>query len=98
MCVFARHNALADPPFSRMDFVSCRNLLIYLGQEMQQRVIPILHYALRPGGYLWLVSSETEGSPRNLFDLDLPRHKVYRKKRTKKQEALVPVTLYGNAE
>ena len=55
-CVFARHNVLAEPPFSRMDLISCRNLLIYLDSEVQQRVVPILHYALQPSGYLWLGS------------------------------------------
>ena len=67
-CVFARHNVLSDPPFSRMDLVSCRNMLIYLGGEVQQKVMPILHYALRPGGYLWLGSSETIGPYRDLFE------------------------------
>lgn len=98
VCVFARHNVLADPPFSRMDFVSCRNLLIYLGQELQQRVIPILHYALQAAGYLWLGSSETVGNHRDLFELELPRHKVYRRKRGKRREVLAPVALYGPGE
>jgi len=80
MCVFARHNVLTDPPFSRTDLVSCRNLLIYLGQEVQQRVVPILHYALRPDGFLWLGASETIGSYRDLFELDDVKHKIYRKK------------------
>ena len=62
MCVFARHNVLADPPFSRIDLISCRNLLIYLEPVLQQRVMPILHYALKPDGFLWLGSSETIGA------------------------------------
>ena len=68
-CIFARHNALSDPPFSRIDLVSCRNMLIYLGTELQQKVIPILHYALRPNGFLWLGTSETIGAYRDLFEL-----------------------------
>ena len=80
LCVFARHNILTEPPFSRIDFISCRNLLIYLGGEMQQRIIPILHYALRPDGYLWLGKSETIGQFRDMFDLVDSRHKIYRKK------------------
>src|SRR5262249_5858318 len=80
VCVFARHNVLTEPPFSRIDLVSCRNLLIYLGQEMQQRVIPILHYALQPGGFLWLGNSETIGAYRDLFELETPRQKIYHKK------------------
>ena len=79
-CVFARHNILTEPPFSRIDLISCRNLLIYLGPEMQQRVIPILHYALRPNGHLLLGKSETIGTFRDLFDLVDARHKIYRKK------------------
>ena len=51
MCVFARQNVLADPPFSRMDLVACRNVLIYLEPVLQQRLIPMLHYALRDHGY-----------------------------------------------
>jgi two-component system CheB/CheR fusion protein len=80
MCVFARQNVLADPPFSRMDLVACRNLLIYMEPVLQQRVIPLLHYALRSDGFLWLGSSETIGSYRELFDLLDPKHKIYAKK------------------
>jgi two-component system CheB/CheR fusion protein len=79
-CIFARHNLLAEPPFSRIDMVSCRNLLIYLGNSVQQAVIPILHYALRPKGFLWLGNSETIGSYRDLFELHDPKQKVYVKK------------------
>ncbi|HEY7238211.1 MAG TPA: chemotaxis protein CheB, partial [Burkholderiales bacterium] len=80
MCVFARQNVLADPPFSRLDLVACRNLLIYLEPQQQQRLIPMLHYALRNQGYLWLGGSETIGAYRELFDpLDI-RHKIYAKK------------------
>jgi two-component system, chemotaxis family, CheB/CheR fusion protein len=60
-CVFARHNVLVDPPFSRVDLISCRNLLIYLEPPLQQRVVAILHYALKPSGFLWLGASETIG-------------------------------------
>jgi two-component system CheB/CheR fusion protein len=69
MCVFARQNVLADPPFSRLDLVACRNLLIYLEPAQQQRLIPMLHYSLRNHGYLWLGGSETIGSYREPFDL-----------------------------
>ncbi|MGH7695074.1 MAG: CheR family methyltransferase, partial [Gemmatimonadaceae bacterium] len=80
MVVFARHNVLTDPPFSRVDLISCRNLLIYLEPVLQQRVIPILHYGLRPNGYLWLGSSETIGSYRDLFEADDVRQKLYTRK------------------
>jgi two-component system CheB/CheR fusion protein len=80
MCIFARQNVLADPPFSRLDLVACRNMLIYLDPALQQRVIPLLHYALRSDGFLWLGNSETIGSYRDLFEVVDPRHKVYAKK------------------
>jgi two-component system CheB/CheR fusion protein len=80
MCVFARHNVLSEPPFSRIDLIACRNVLIYLGRELQQRAIQTLHYALRPGGFLVLGGSETTGAQRDLFDLEHVRQKIYRKK------------------
>ncbi len=79
-CVFSRHNLLVDPPFSRIDLVSCRNLLIYLEPSLQRRVIPILHYALRPDGYLWLGGAEALGAYRALFDTLDSKHKIYTKR------------------
>jgi two-component system CheB/CheR fusion protein len=90
MCVFARHNVLSEPPFSRIDLISCRNLLIYLGSEMQQRIIPTLHYALRPNGYLMLGKSETIGTFRDLFELVDARHKLYFRK------SVAPRLVLGN--
>jgi two-component system CheB/CheR fusion protein len=58
LCVFSAHSVVRDPPFSRVDLISCRNLLIYLDGETQRRVMPVFHYALRPGGNLFLGSSE----------------------------------------
>ena len=80
MCVFARQNALADPPFSRMDLISCRNLLIYMEPVLQKRVVPMLHYALKPGGYLWLGSSESVGGFTDIFDPADLKHKLFVKK------------------
>ncbi|HEX3527523.1 MAG TPA: chemotaxis protein CheB [Thermoanaerobaculia bacterium] len=80
MCIFARHNVLSDPPFSQIDLLSCRNLLIYLGPALQQRVVPLLHYALKPSGYLMLGSSETIGSYRNLFEVEDAKNKIFFKK------------------
>jgi two-component system CheB/CheR fusion protein len=68
MCVFSAHDLLRDPPFSRVDLVSCRNLLIYLQSEAQQRVMPLLHYALRPGGFLFLGHSENVAAHSELFE------------------------------
>jgi len=65
--LFAVHDLLKDPPFSRVDFVSCRNLMIYLDRELQEQVISTFHYALNPGGFLLLGSSETADNPVGLF-------------------------------
>ena len=78
-CVFSKHNVLADPPFSRIDLISCRNLLIYLEPVLQQRILPLLHYALKPTGFLWLGGSETIGSHRDLFVTQDSKHRIYAK-------------------
>ncbi len=67
LVVFAHHNVFSDPPFSRMDLISCRNLLIYLEPVLQARVIPTFHYALKPEGVLLLGASETVGRHTDLF-------------------------------
>lgn len=64
---FSNHSIIRDPPFSRIDLVSCRNLLIYFDDSLQQQVMPLIHYALSPGGYLFLGPSETIGRFENLF-------------------------------
>jgi len=82
MCVFARQNVAKDPPFSNIDLITCRNLLIYLGPELQKRVIPTLHYALKPDGYLMLGGSESLGTFSEHFTLIDKKNKVYQKKRS----------------
>jgi two-component system CheB/CheR fusion protein len=82
LCIFARQNVVSDPPFSRMDLISCRNVLIYLDAVLQKKVLPIFHYALNPGGHLLLGTSETVGASAELFSLVDRRHKLYRKKLT----------------
>jgi two-component system, chemotaxis family, CheB/CheR fusion protein len=77
LCTFAPHNATADPPFSRMDLVSCRNLLIYFQSALQRKLLPLLHYALKPGGFLFLGASESISHYRDLFDQKDARHKIY---------------------
>jgi two-component system CheB/CheR fusion protein len=67
LCVFSPHSVLRDPPFSRIDLISCRNLLIYLGSEFQAQVIPVFHFALKPRGYLFLGTSENVGQHADLF-------------------------------
>jgi two-component system CheB/CheR fusion protein len=67
LCVFARQDATRDPPFSNLDLISCRNLLIYLGPILQKKLIPLFHYALRDGGYLLLGTSESVGAMGEMF-------------------------------
>ncbi|WP_207768736.1 CheR family methyltransferase [Pelagivirga sediminicola] len=80
MCIFSPHNVIGDPPFSRMDMVSCRNLLIYFGPELQQQIIPTFHYALKPGGYLFLGTSESISHYSNLFDTIDKKHRIFQAK------------------
>jgi two-component system CheB/CheR fusion protein len=80
MCIFSRHDVMVDPPFSRVDLVSCRNLLIYLEPSLQQEVIPLLHYALKPGGFLVLGASEAIGRFTDLFGAADAKHKIFAKK------------------
>ena len=77
--VFAPHDLLVDPPFTRIDLVACRNLLIYLESEVQERVVSRFHHALRPGGILFLGASESIGRLGGEFNLLDARHKVFRK-------------------
>ncbi|MEP0548183.1 MAG: chemotaxis protein CheB [Rhodothermales bacterium] len=90
LVVFAPHNLMGDPPFSRLDFVACRNVLIYLQREVQRDVIEIFHYALLPGGFLSLGSSETvEGS--DLFRVEDKKSCLYRKRNVPTRELHLPV-------
>lgn len=80
ICIFAMHNLLKDPPFSKLDLVSCQNVLIYLEAEWQKRILQSFHYALKPGGYLLLGKSETIGKASELFNLLGKKSKLYTKK------------------
>ncbi|UJP66238.1 CheR family methyltransferase [Mongoliitalea daihaiensis] len=80
ICVFAPHNLLKDPPFSRIDFISCRNLLIYLSSPAQKRVLATFHYALNQNGFLMLGKAETISSSTDLFSEVNKKHKVYSRK------------------
>ncbi len=77
MCLFSTHDMVKDPPFSRIDLVCCRNLLIYFEPPLQQRVIATFHYALRPGGHLFLGPSESVASQAQLFVPIDKRHRIY---------------------
>ena len=78
MILFAPHNILSDPPFSRLDLITCRNVLIYLNRETQEKVLNIFHFALRPGGRLFLGSSESAESVSNLFSPVDKKQRIYR--------------------
>ncbi|HVA45123.1 MAG TPA: chemotaxis protein CheB [Pirellulales bacterium] len=82
LCVFARQDVTKDPPFSQLDLVTCRNVLIYLGSVLQDHVLPILHYALHPGGVLVLGSSETVGRYTDLFEAIDKKRKFYQRTAT----------------
>lgn len=90
LVVFAPHNLLADPPFSRLDLVSSRNLLIYLQREVQADVIDLFHYALRPEGWLLLGSAETIDAP-ELFRTEDKKLRFYRKRNVPAPEPRLPV-------
>jgi two-component system, chemotaxis family, CheB/CheR fusion protein len=77
MVVFAVHNVIKDPPFTRLDLLSCRNLMIYLEPELQTRLIPVFHYALKPGGTLFLSPSESIGNHTELFSSFNRKWKFY---------------------
>jgi two-component system CheB/CheR fusion protein len=80
MCIFAQHNILNDPPFSRMDLICCRNLLIYFEPILQNKVLSLFHYALRTNGFLVLGSSEGLGATTGLFSAEDRTNKIFSKK------------------
>jgi two-component system, chemotaxis family, CheB/CheR fusion protein len=80
LCVFARQNLNSDPPFSRLDLITCRNVLIYLTTIVQKKVLPIFHYGLKSTGYLMLGTSETVGEFTDLFALIDRKYKIYSRK------------------
>lgn len=81
--IFSEHNFIKDPPFSKQDLVSCRNLLIYLNVETQKNVLGIFHYSLIPEGILFLGSSESIGEYVSLFEVMDRKHKLYKRKKVK---------------
>ncbi len=95
LCIFSPHSVIRDPPFSRMDLVSCRNLLIYFGPEVQGQVIPIFHYSLRPGGYLFLGTSENVSQFAELFTPLEKKHRIFRSRDTGERNVRLPLLLGG---
>ncbi len=80
LCVFAKHDISSDPPFSKMDLILCRNMLIYFDIKLQEKIIPILHYGLNYDGYLVLGQSESIGKYSSLFKALTPKGIIFRKK------------------
>ena len=80
MVIFSEQDVIKDPPFSKLDLISCRNLLIYMGGELQKKLIPLFHYALNPGGMLFLGTSETVGEFVDLFATMDRKSKLYQRK------------------
>ncbi len=80
LCVFARQNLCSDPPFSKLDLISCRNVLIYLGAALQKKILPTFHYGLKPTGFLMLGTSETTGESSDLFSAIDKKYKIYARK------------------
>ena len=80
MVIFAPQNLIMDPPFTKLDILTCRNLLIYLDSEVQQKLIPLFHYSLSPGGILFLGSAETIGASTHLFEPVDSKARIFRRK------------------
>jgi two-component system CheB/CheR fusion protein len=96
MIVFAPHNLLRDPPFSHLDFIACRNLLIYLQRDVQEEVIELFHYALQGEGYLLVGTAETVERS-ELFRLESKEHHVYRRRNVHRGDMRVPIISLASA-
>ena len=95
LCIFSPHSVIRDPPFSRIDLVSCRNLLIYFGPDVQGHVIPIFHYALRPDGYLFLGTSENISPFGDLFAPIEKKHRIFRRRSDVAPGVRLPLSITG---
>jgi two-component system CheB/CheR fusion protein len=95
LCVFSPHSVIKDPPFSRLDLVSCRNLLIYFGPDVQNQVIPIFHYSLRPGGYLFLGTAENVSQFTELFTAVEKKQRIFRRTENSGTVTRLPLSLSG---
>lgn len=90
LCVFARQDLGSDPPFSNVDLISCRNVLIYLGDSLQQRIIPIFHYSLNATGVLFLGTAESTGKHADLFAVIDKKYRIY----AKNSNGIQPIMLF----
>jgi len=95
MCIFSPHSVIRDPPFSRMDLVSCRNLLIYFGPDIQHRVIPTFHYSLKPGGYLFLGTSEGVSQHGELFAMVDKKQRIFQAREHSGHQRRLPQLIDG---
>jgi two-component system CheB/CheR fusion protein len=86
-CLFSLHSLISDPPFSHLDLISCRNVLIYLEGDLQKNLFPLFHFALRPGGYLLLGPSESVNAPELFKTIDKP-HRIFQR-----EEVFAPLTV-----
>ncbi len=89
-CMFARQNVIEDPPFSHVDLISCRNVLIYFDAALQKKVMPVFHYALKPNGYLVLGTAESIGIFADLFATADIKYRIYEKKFSHTRHTSVP--------
>jgi chemotaxis methyl-accepting protein methylase/GAF domain-containing protein len=96
MIIFAKHDITRDPPFTRLDLITCRNVLIYFNSSLQNRLLPMFHYALDTGGFLMLGPSESVGNNLDLFDAVDKRHRIYAKRPVRAQIPL-EFTLPGHS-
>ncbi|HTJ45401.1 MAG TPA: CheR family methyltransferase [Kofleriaceae bacterium] len=97
--LFSSHNVLRDPPFSKLDLISCRNLLIYLNREAQDRVLGILHFGLRPDGFLYLGSSESAEHASMLFAPVDGKHRIYTRRTSSSAVSMAtvfPIARWGS--
>jgi two-component system CheB/CheR fusion protein len=95
LCIFANHNVLKDPPFSRLDLISCSNLLIYLEPVLQKKLIATFHYSLNSTGYLVLGKSETVGNSAFLFSQVDKKNKIFSKKKDVAAKAMFEMSYTG---
>jgi two-component system CheB/CheR fusion protein len=98
LCVFAKHDVTSDTPFSRIDFISCRNVLIYLGPVLQKYVLPTFHFSLRAGGFLLLGASESLGSAANFYQTVDDKHRIFRSIAVPGRTRPVPVAQQRSAD
>jgi two-component system CheB/CheR fusion protein len=95
LCVFSRQNVLRDPPFSHLDLVSCRNVLIYLEPALQRRVFPTFHYALEPNGLLLLGNAESVAQGSEYFEPIVKSQRIYRRRQMARRDLDLDVTTAG---